>query len=223
MLGVTVNTAAIIAGAGLGLALKKFLTPKVSKVIMQALGLSVLAIGILDAIKTENILVLALSLVLGGVIGSLLRIQDRVEKFGKFLERKLNKSEEGTIGKAFVTATLIFCVGAMMIYGSIQSGLGQHNTLYVKSILDGVLAMLLASTLGWGVMLSAVPVFILQGTIALCANLIEPYAIPAFMNQLSGIGGVLVMCIGINLLEIKEIRTADLTPAILGSIAMFFL
>lgn len=223
MLGVSVNTAAIIAGSIIGLFLKKLLKPDISKVVMQALGIGVLAIGILDTIKTENALLLILSLIVGGLIGAILHIHDKINAFGAFLERKLIKNSNGKVGKAFASSTLLFCVGAMVIYGSIESGLGFPQTLYIKSVLDGVVSLILATTLGWGVILSAIPVFVIQGAIALCAHFIEPYASLAFMNQLSGTGGVLVMCIGINLLEIKEIKTADLLPAILGSTVMFFI
>lgn len=226
MLGVLVNTVAILVGSGLGLIIKKGLKQDVKHVIMQALGISVLAIGILDTIKTENVLALVLSIVIGGLIGAILHIHEKLERFGVFLEKKLTKNpleSEGNLGKAFVSSSLIFCVGAMVIYGSIRSGLGDPETLYIKAILDGVMSIMIASTLGWGVILSAIPVFIIQSVIALCANLLEPYATVTFMNQLSGIGGVMVMCIGINLLQIKEIKTADLIPAILGSVVMFFI
>ncbi|HOO22575.1 MAG TPA: DUF554 domain-containing protein [Clostridia bacterium] len=226
MLGVVLNTAAIIVGTGLGLLLKKVLKPNVSRVIMQALGVAVIVVGILDAIKTENALALVLSLVVGGLIGALLHIQESIERFGAFLEKKLTKDKSenaGQVGKAFVSSSIIFCVGAMVIYGSIRAGLGNNQTLYIKAALDGTVSLIIAATMGWGVILSAIPVFVIQGAIALLAGLIQPYATPAFLNQLSSIGGALVICIGINLLEIKEIKTADLIPAILGAAVMFFI
>lgn len=223
MVGVLINVAAIIVGTIAGLLFKKLFNEKTKTVVMQALGIAVLAIGVMDALKTENVVILILSLTIGGFLGSLCHIQDGIERFGNFLQAKLAKSEEDKVGAAFVNATLIFCVGAMIIYGSIQAGLGNNTTLYIKSILDGAMSIMLAATLGWGVILSAIPVLIIQGVIALCASFISPIATTAFLNQLSGIGGVLVMCIGINILEIKKIRTADMLPAVLGAFAVFLL
>lgn len=223
MIGVLVNGGAIVVGTTIGLLFKKLLNEKSKNVVMQALGVSVIVIGIMDALKTENTLTLILSLTIGGFIGSVCHIQDGIERFGSFLQQKLAKSEEDRVGTAFVSATLIYCVGAMLVYGSIQAGLGDNKTLYIKSILDGTTSIMLGATLGWGVYLSAIPVLVVQGIIAICANLISPIATPEFLNQLSGIGGVLVVCIGINILEIKKIRTADMLPAILGAFAVFLL
>ena len=190
---------------------------------MQAIGVCVIVVGIMDALKTTNILLLIGSLVIGGLIGSLLKIQKNIEKFGSFLEKKLVKDESNTLGKAFVDSSLIFCIGAMVVYGSIQSGLGNPKTLYVKAILDGIIALTLAASLGYGVLLSAIPVFIIETIIALLASVIKPYATNEFLAMLSGIGGCLVFTIGLNLLDIKKIRTADLSPAILGCFIVFLL
>lgn len=229
MVGVTVNAVAILVGTAIGLIFRKLINADVQKVIMQAMGIAVLSIGIMDMLSVSGnipmILVLILSLTIGGAIGALLKIQYRIEQFGEFLKRKLSKDENSTIGKAFTSSVLIFCIGAMVVYGSINAGLGDNSTLYVKSILDGVIAVITASTMGVGVALSAVPVFIIQGAFALSAGLLNPIllAYPDVRVMLTGIGGVLVMCIGINLLEIKEMRTGDLLPAILGSLFMIVL
>lgn len=229
MFGVCVNAAAIVFGTAVGLIFKKLINKEVEKVIMQAMGIAVLSIGIMDMMSVSGdirmILVMILSLAIGGAIGSLLKIQYRLEQFGEFLKRKLSKDENSTLGKAFTSSVLIFCIGAMTVYGSINAGLGDNSTLYIKSILDGVMAMIIASTLGVGVALSAVVVLVLQGAFALSAGTLYPIlvAYPDVRTMLSGIGGVLVMCIGINLLELKEMRTGDLMPAILGCIVMMFL
>ncbi|MBR1971212.1 MAG: DUF554 family protein, partial [Clostridia bacterium] len=123
----------------------------------------------------------------------------------------------------FVSATMIFCVGAMTVYGSISAGLGDNSTLLIKSVLDGTVAIVLASSLGIGVAFSAIPIIVLQGGVALLAEFIAPYATPEFLAELSGIGGVLVFCIGLNLLDIKKIKTADLLPAILGAGVVFLM
>ncbi len=228
MFGVTVNAVAILVGTAIGLLFRKFINSDMEKVIMQAMGIAVLAIGIMDMLSVQGnitmILVLIMSLTIGGAIGALFKIQYRIELFGEFLKKKLSKDENSTIGKAFTSSVLIFCIGAMVVYGSINAGLGDHSTLYVKSVLDGVMAVIIASTLGVGVALSAIPVFVIQGAFALSAGLLNPILVsyPDVKTMLTGIGGVLVMCIGINLLEIKQMRTGDLIPAILGCLVMMW-
>lgn len=228
MLGVTVNAAAILLGTAVGLIFKKLINEEVQKVIMQAMGIAVLSIGIMDMFSVAGnipmILVLILSLTVGGAIGALLKIQYRIELFGDFLKRKLSRDENSNIGKAFTSSVLIFCIGAMVVYGSINAGLGDNSTLYIKSILDGVIAVITAATMGIGVALSAAAVFVIQGVFALSAGFLNPVlvAYPDVKTMLTGIGGTLVMCIGINLLEIREMRTGDLIPALLGSLAMIF-
>lgn len=224
-----VNVLAIIVGTALGLVLKRCLKKEVQHVIMQGMGIAVLSIGIMDMLSAKDsitmVLVLILSLSIGGMIGALLKIQDRLEWLGQWLQEKLSKDENSTLGEAFTSSVLIFCIGAMFVYGSINAGLGDPSTLFVKSILDGTMSMILSSSLGWGVALSSVPVFLGQGAIAMCAGLLQPLlvACPDVKTMLSAIGGVLVMCIGINILEIKKIRTADLLPAILGCFVMIWL
>lgn len=228
MFGVTVNAVAILVGTALGLLFRKFINSDMEKVIMQAMGVAVLAIGIMDMLSVQGnitmILVLIMSLTIGGAIGALLKIQYRIECFGEFLKKKLSKDENSTLGKAFTSSVLIFCIGAMVVYGSINAGLGNNSTLYVKSVLDGVMAVIIASTMGVGVALSAIPVFVIQGAFALSAGFLNPIlvACPDVKTMLTGIGGVLVMCIGINLLEIKQMRTGDLLPAILGCLVMMW-
>lgn len=223
MLGVAINVLAVVVGTLLGLTIGRFLKEDVRKTIMQALGVCVVVIGISDALKTNNSLLVILSVVIGGLIGSLLHISDGLDKFGETLQKKVSKNGDSKIGEGFVSATMIFCVGAMTVYGSISAGLGDNSTLLIKSVLDGTVAIVLASSLGIGVMFSAVPILVLQGGVALLAETIAPYATPEFLTELSGIGGVLVFCIGINLLEIKKIKTADLLPAILGAGVVFLL
>lgn len=229
MLGVTVNALAILAGTAIGLIFRRVINKNVENVIMQAMGISVLSIGIMDMLSVAGnitmILVLILSLTIGGAIGSFLKLQDRIEQFGEFLKKKLSKDENSNLGKAFTSSVLIFCIGAMVVYGSINAGLGDNSTLYVKSVLDGVIALITAATMGIGVALSAVVVFVLQGAFALCAGFLNPIMVanPDVKVMLTGIGGVLVMCIGINLLELKKMRTGDLIPALLGCLAMIWL
>ncbi len=214
MLGTIVNTVAIIAGSLIGLFFKGSIPEKYSKTIMHAIGLAVILIGLKTALKTDDILIIIISLAIGSVIGELLRIEDRLERLGKWLGHLVSGDNEG-IAKGFVTASLIYCVGAMAIVGSLESGLsGNHQTLFAKSLLDGIGSILFASTLGIGVLFSAVSVFLYQGAITLAASTLKPFLIPGVVVQMSAVGGLLILAIGINLLEIKKLKIGNMLPAI---------
>lgn len=214
MVGVLVNVATVLIGGTIGLFLKHGLNEKVKKVVMQAIGLSTIVIGVGSAILTESMLLLILSLVVGGVIGALLKIEDNLEKLGKTIEDRF--SSEGGFAKGFVTCTLLYCVGAMTIVGSLEAGInGDNTTLFIKSILDGVTAIIFTATLGYGVLFSSVSILIIQGSIVLLGKQIEPFLTEQIINEVSAVGGVLILGIGFNLLEIKKIQVGDLLPAIL--------
>ena len=214
MLGTIVNTLAIIAGSLIGLFFKGGIPEKYSKTIMHAIGLAVILIGLKTALKTDDILIIIISLALGSVIGELLRIEDRLEGFGKWLGRLVSGDNEG-VAKGFVAASLIYCVGAMAIVGSLESGLsGNHQTLFAKSLLDGIGSILFASTLGIGVLFSAVSVFLYQGAITLGASTLKQFLTPVVVAQMSAVGGLLIMAIGLNLLEIKKLKIGNMLPAI---------
>ncbi len=216
MIGTLVNVGAILLGTALGVILKHGIPPKIQKVIMQGIGLCVVAIGLASAIKTEMMLLFIFSLVIGGMAGNLIGIEQKLETLGQHVQARFSKDDNSTFAEGFVTATLIFCVGAMAILGSIESGLnGNHQLLYIKSLLDGVAAMILATTLGVGVGLSAVPVLLYQGTIALTAAWVAPFMTDMVMTEVSAVGGALILGIGINLLDIKKIHVGDMLPAIL--------
>jgi len=214
MLGVMVNVIAIVVGGIIGLILKHGINAKVKKVVMQGIGLSVIVIGLSSALLTENVLLMVLSLVIGGTIGALIRIEDRLDQLGQHIEDKFS-SAEGGFAKGFVLATLIYCVGAMAIVGSIDAGVhGDNTTLYIKAILDGVSAIIFTATLGYGVIFSSIPVLIYQGAIVLLGIQIEPFLTDELIYEMSAVGGVIIMGIGINILEIKKIHIGDLLPAI---------
>ena len=236
MLGVLVNTLAIIGCSFIGILFKKLINDRIETVVMQGLGICVFLVGAIDAIKpvpgTEGILVLIVSFIIGGFIGSLLNIEKGFNKLGEGMENLFNKvlkkdnAEEnsGHFADGFIQATTIYCIGAMVIYGSIQAGLGDNKTLYVKAVLDGTVAVILSVKYGVSVMFSAIPVFIIQGAIALSSGLIGEYlmAETLFRQELSAIGGVFVMMIGINLLDIKKMNVANMLPAILGACYYLF-
>lgn len=214
MKGTIVNTVAIIAGAGLGMVFKRGIPLKYQETIIQCLGISVGLIGVQMALKTQNILMVIISLVLGALVGEMMNLDALLNKLGDWLTRHLG-GQFGNVGEGFVTASLIYCIGAMAIVGSIQDGLsGNADTLYAKAMLDGIFSVVLASTLGIGVMLSSVPVFLYQGSITLLAGFLSAILSDSVINEVTAVGGVLIIGIGINTMEIKKIRLANLLPAI---------
>jgi len=212
--GTLVNVGSIVAGALIGIVLRKGIPDPVKNTVMQGLGLSVLLIGIQMSIKTQNVLLVVISLVVGGVIGQLINIERRLASLGIRLEVMMGGGE-GKAARAFVTSSLIYCVGAMAILGSIEDGLtGNATTLYAKSMLDGVSAVIFSSTMGIGVLFSAVPVLLYQGAITLMAESMKNIFTPDVIRELTATGGLLIMGIGINILEIKEIMVGNLLPSI---------
>ncbi len=214
MLGTIVNTLSIIVGSLVGLLLRGGIPERYNQLIMHAIGLAVVLIGLKTALETHAILVVILSLVIGSILGELLRIEDRLEQFGHWIGSRLSKDSKG-IARGFVSTSLLYCVGAMAIIGAMESGLtGNHQTLYAKSILDGLGSVLFASTLGIGVLFSAVSVFVYQGLITLTASFLKQFLLPDVVSQMSAVGGLLIMAIGIGLLEIKKIKIGNMLPAI---------
>jgi len=218
LIGTLINVAAIIAGSALGLLLKRSFRQNMADVVMQGLGLCVILIGLSGALKTNNVLLMILSVVLGGVIGSLIGIEKRLNDLGEFAQRKLIRGADqgtSTFAQAFVTASLVFCVGAMAVVGALDSGIrGDHSTLIAKAALDGVASVVFAGALGPGVMLSAVPVLLYQGSIALLGNVISPLLSDIVVQEMSAVGGLLIVGIGLKMLLKAEIKVADLLPAI---------
>ena len=216
MLGTIVNTVAILLGGVLGLLFGHALPEKMKKTVIQGIGLSVLLIGGSMALQTKNPLVVISSLVLGGILGEWVDIELRLQNMGRWLECKFAKGGHGSgFTKAFVTASLIYCVGAMAIMGSLESGLtGNNNILYAKSMLDGITAVVFASSMGIGVLASAIPVFVYQGAITLAAGLLQGVLSSHVITEMGATGGLLIVGIGINILEIKEIKVGNLLPSI---------
>ncbi|MBW2570967.1 MAG: DUF554 domain-containing protein [Deltaproteobacteria bacterium] len=214
MLGTIINTVAIIVGSLLGLLFRGGIPKKFTVTTMQAISLAVMLIGFKMALKTDAILLVIFSLVIGSLIGEFINIEGQLEHLGKRLETRFSKAGS-SIAKGFVVASLVFCVGSMAIVGSLESGLsGNHQTLFAKSALDGLFSIIFASSFGIGVLFSSISVFIYQGMITLTSSLMKPFLIPAVINQMSGVGGILIMAIAINLLEIKKIKVGNMLPAI---------
>ncbi len=214
MLGTIVNTLSIIVGSLIGLLLRGGIPERYSQTTMHAIGLAVVLIGLKTALETKAILVVILSLAVGSILGELLRIEDKLQQLGNWIGRRLSQNSQG-IAKGFVSASLLYCVGAMAIVGAMESGLaGNHQTLYAKSILDGIGSVIFASTLGIGVLFSAVSVFLYQGFITLAASFLKQFLLPDVVSQMSAVGGLLITAIGIGLLEIKKIKIGNMLPAI---------
>lgn len=214
MLGTVVNSVAIIIGALIGILIKKGIKDEYKSTIMDGIGLSVVIIGIMGGIKTQNLILAIGSIVLGSIIGEIIRIEDKLESLGDNMEKKFGKGDSN-FSKGFVTASLVYCIGAMAIVGSLESGLtGNHDTLFAKSMLDFISAIIFASTLGIGVAFSAIPVFLYQGGITLLAKYVKDLMTPEVINEMSAVGGILILAIGINILGIKKIRIGNMLPAI---------
>lgn len=228
MRGTIVNAVAIIIGCMVGLFFHGRLPEKYRTVIMQGICLGVMLIGLQMALSVEGtvqVLIVIFSLVIGGIIGEFLQLEERLNIFGEFIKERFS-AEDGHFVEGFVQASLIYCVGAMAIMGAIQDGLHNDPTLlYTKSLLDGTFSIAFTATFGSGVMFSAIPVFIYQGIISLLAAEAAGLLGDAVITEMTATGGLLIFAIGLNMLEITEIRIGNLLPAIFVAVfgALLFL
>lgn len=217
MISAVINAAAVIVGSCIGLLLKKGLPDRFSDILMKGLGLCTLYIGISGALKGENTIILIISIVLGALLGEGIDLDDKLNRIGKFLEKKFASKENGkiSIAEGFVTASLLFCVGAMTIVGSLQSGLtGNHEMIFAKSMLDFVAAIIFASSLGVGVMFASVFVLIYQGAIVLMAQWISPVLTDYTINEMTCTGSVIIIALALNMLDITKMKVMNYVPAI---------
>ncbi|MFY9173940.1 MAG: DUF554 domain-containing protein [Peptococcia bacterium] len=218
MFGTLVNVAAIIVGALIGITLRKGIAERFKLTIMHGIGLVVCLIGVNMAIKTSNEIIVILSMVVGGLIGEILDIEGFLTKLGKSLNN-IVKAEEGDFIKAFVSSSLVYCVGAMSIMGSFQSGLtGEHSILLAKSALDGITAIVFSSSMGIGVIFSALPVLIYQGLLTLLAESVQGILTDPVVREMTATGGLLIVAIGVNMLGFNKFKVANLLPAIFVAI-----
>ncbi len=226
-MGTIINTAAVVLGALLGLILNRRVNKALLDNIMKAVGVSVMFIGISGALtgmlKIQNgkidstgAMLLIISLVLGTLIGELIKIEDRLESIGEKLKKAVKSKSDGKFVDGFVTTTLITCVGAMAIVGALEDGLtGDYSMLLAKSLLDGIVAIILASTMGLGVLFSAIPLFVYQGAITLLSGVISPVLSDNLILNLSYIGSALIFSIGVNQVFGKKLKTGNMLPALL--------
>jgi len=217
-LGTLVNAAAIVAGGLLGRLLTR-IPESIRQTVMQGIGLAVILLGLQMGLETKNFLIVIISIVAGTIIGELLGVEKGLNLAGKWLESKVGNNRQGSVAAGFVTATLVYCVGAMSVLGSLDSGLrNNHDILFTKSLLDGFSAIIFTSTLGIGVLFSAIPVLLYQGGLVLLStqiyNLLSPEMLDAILVEVTATGGVLIVAIGLNILELTKTKVANMLPAL---------
>jgi len=226
MTGTLINIVTVLLGGGAGTMIGHRLPDRMRETVMHGLGLVTFLVGLEMALQTNNILIVMGSILAGGILGEWWQIERRLDDFGQWIEGRISQAggtdaPEASVGQAFVTASLVFCVGPMSILGSIQDGLtGDFRLLAIKSLLDGFAAMAFSTTMGWGVMLAAITILLYQGGLSLLAGLVGAGVASGLTStrpeivELTATGGVLIMGIGLLLLEIKRIRVANFLPAI---------
>ena len=213
MSGTIANSLAIVAGALVGTMLKMGIGEKYKTIVMNAMGLSIVLVGLQMALKSQNILVLILALTIGGLIGEFFNIDGLMNRFGELVTEKAS-DRFGDVGKAMVNASLVFCIGAMAIVGSIEEGLtGNASILYAKAMLDGIISIVFAASMGIGTALSLL-VFLYQGSMTLGAGLLENVVTKDMIAEISGTGGLLILAIGTNMLKMTDIKLANFLPAL---------
>lgn len=217
MLGTIVNAIAIIIGGFIGLILKKGFPQKLSDAVMSGVALCVLYIGISGCLKGQNALITVISIAVGAIIGTLLNLAGRLESLGLTVEKKFSKNRGSrvSVAEGFVSASLLFCVGAMAIMGSLQSGLtGNNETLYTKSLLDFISSIVFASSLGAGVLLSSIMVLLYQGTMTSLAGFLAPYLSDVVVAEMTCAGSILLIGLGLNMLKVTNTKVMNYVPAI---------
>jgi len=222
MQGTLVNVVAVVIGALTGRWLGHYLSERLRQTLMVALGLAVLLIGLQLSIQSRQLMIVIASLIVGGLIGEGVGIERRLEQFGLSLQRRF--SGAGKVAEGFVTASLLYCVGAMAIMGALQDGLGGPPTiLYAKAALDGVASVALASTLGIGVLFSIVPLLLYQGAITLLAGLATQVLTDPVIVEMNAVGGLLIVSIAIDLLGIKRLPVGNLLPSVFVAVALLWM
>ncbi len=219
MTGTLFNTAAIIIGSILGMLIHSRLPQKIVGIVFQGIGLFTIALGVSMSLRSGNMLILVVSLVIGGSVGQWIDIDKYLRRFSDYLQRKTMKKENtsgsGRFTEGFITASMLFCVGSMSILGAIEDGLGQTpNLLYTKSIMDGISSIALASSFGIAVLFSSIPVLLYQGGLTLLAVYVMRFMSDVMIADLTAVGGIILIGLGITILKIKELNVVNLLPAL---------
>ena len=212
--GTLINTIAVIAGSTVGLLLQSRFPPKIREISFQGIGLCTLLIGMQMALQVQNILILIFSVLIGGALGEGPKLHDRFIQLGDTIKAKINMGNE-KFTEGLITSFLLFFVGSLTIVGALEDGLNNdHSLFYTKSMLDGFSSMVLASTYGIGVLFAALPLLVFQSSITLSAEWLQPFLSEVVIDQMSATGGVIILGLGINLLEIKSLRITNMLPAL---------
>ena len=220
MIAAVVNAVVVVLGALIGNFVKGALPKRFSDILLQAMALSVMLIGLLGAMKAEDAIAVILCLAIGGVLGELLKIEQRLEKLGEIIKKRFAKNGQDGFAQGFVSASLLFCVGAMAVVGSLDAGLNaDYTTIFAKSLIDCVTAVVLSSTMGLGVAFSAVTILLYQGGITLAASLLVPVLSTGVVALMSAVGSLLIVGIGFNMLGFVKIKVGNLLPAVFIAIA----
>lgn len=225
MLGTLLNASTVIIGSLIGLIIRSKLPKRITKTAFQGVGLFTIILGIMMAIKTTNLLIMICSIVIGSIIGELIDIDKWINNFGEWLKNKF-KTKNQKFSEGLVTAFLLYCMGSMTILGAIEEGLGGvPNLLVAKSILDGFSSIVLAATLGFGVIFSSIPLLIYQGGLTLLASNIQNSLTDIIVNEITAVGGIILLGLGISLLEIKKIKVINMIPSMIiaGILTYLFL
>ena len=229
-LGTIINMAAIIAGGGIGLLGGKWLSERCQETLIRAMGVCVIVVGLAGALEqmftvsgktlvSGGTMMLVISMALGGLIGVVLNLDGRMEGFGCWLREKSGNGKDNRFLDAFIAATMTVCIGAMAVVGAVQDGIyGDYTILAAKSLMDFVIILVMASSMGKGCLFSAIPVGIFQGSITLLATIVEPFLTDGALQNLSLVGSVLILCVGLNLIWKNTIRVANLLPALLVAV-----
>lgn len=214
-LGTVVNVVAIVAGTFLGLLIGPRVTERMRTTVLQCLGLSTLALGVHDALTTQNLVFPIGALVVGAVIGELLSIEERLESIGDRIRRRVRQKDDSTFVEGFVSASLLYCIGPLALLGPISDGLGRGiDQLAVKSALDGVVSVIFASTLGIGVAFSALSVGFMQAAVTVLAGVADRVLTDRMVTEMTATGGLMIIGIGVRLLELKKVRVGSFLPAL---------
>jgi len=222
-IGSMVNALAVVVGSLIGLGFGSFLPERIKKIIFQVIGLFTLVLGAKMSLETNQFLVLLISLVFGAIIGEALNIEKGLERISNSLKGKF-KSKNELFSEGLITAFLLYCIGSMTFVGAIEEGInGDRTLLYTKSLMDGITSILLASSLGAGVLISAIPLLIFQSLLTWGAFYFEAYLPVEMITELSAVGGVLIIAISLNILQIQKIKVSNLLPALFVIIPIYHL
>lgn len=222
--GTLVNVATVALGTGIGLIIGKGIPDRVSDLMQKGLGLCTLYIGIQGAMVDAKILAVIISMAIGALIGALLDLDSALRRLGDKIHDKMNtKGNNSSVSDAFVTASLLFCVGAMAIVGSVQSGLGDRSTIYTKALLDGVMAIVFTARFGFGVIFSCAVIFVYQGFFEVLASVVGPYMTEPLTALIACVGSVIIAGLGLNMIGAAKIKVMNLVPAIFVSVPVYFI